>query len=78
MTWCRRAATLPADGVALLVTGGIAAMRSPFVARALRRQGAQVVAFVSTEALRYVTAETFRVEHRPPDRRSAHRRCGAP
>ena len=45
--------------VALLVTGGIAAMKVPFVARALRRQGASVVAFTSAEALRYVTAETL-------------------
>jgi phosphopantothenoylcysteine decarboxylase/phosphopantothenate--cysteine ligase len=45
--------------VALLVTGGIAAMKAPLVARALRRQGAQVVAFASPEALRYVTSETL-------------------
>src|SRR5277367_501149 len=45
--------------VALLVTGGIAAMKIPFVARALRRQGASVVAFPSKEALRYVTAEAL-------------------
>jgi phosphopantothenoylcysteine decarboxylase / phosphopantothenate---cysteine ligase len=45
--------------VALLVTGGIAAMKIPFVARALRRQGADVVAFTSKEALRYVTAEAL-------------------
>src|SRR5277367_4386109 len=45
--------------VALLVTGGIAAMKIPFVARALRRQGAAVVAFTSKEALRYVTAEAL-------------------
>ena len=45
--------------VALLVTGGIAAMKAPFVARALRRQGASVVAFTSAEALRYVTAEAL-------------------
>lgn len=45
--------------VALLVTGGIAAMKIPFVARALRRQGADVVAFASQEALRYVTADTL-------------------
>jgi phosphopantothenoylcysteine decarboxylase/phosphopantothenate--cysteine ligase len=45
--------------VALLVTGGIAAMKIPFVARALRRQGASVVAFTSKEALRYVTAEAL-------------------
>jgi phosphopantothenoylcysteine decarboxylase/phosphopantothenate--cysteine ligase len=57
---------VPAEGthlagrrVALLVTGGIAAMKIPFVARALRRQGASVVAFASKEALRYVTAEAL-------------------
>lgn len=49
------------DGVrvALLVTGSIAAFKSPMVARALRRHGARVIAFVSSEALRYVTAETL-------------------
>jgi phosphopantothenoylcysteine decarboxylase/phosphopantothenate--cysteine ligase len=45
--------------VALLVTGGIAAMKAPLVARALRRQGATVVAFASEEGLRYVTAEAL-------------------
>jgi phosphopantothenoylcysteine decarboxylase/phosphopantothenate--cysteine ligase len=45
--------------VALLVTGGIAAMKIPFVARALRRQGAAVVAFTSKEALRYVTVDAL-------------------
>ena len=32
--------------IALLVTGGIAAMKAPLIARALRRQGADVVAFI--------------------------------
>lgn len=57
---------VPLDGehllgrrVALLVTGGIAAMKAPFIARALRRQGADVVAFVSLEALRYVAEEAL-------------------
>lgn len=45
--------------VALLLTGSIAAMKAPLVARALRRQGADVVAFASGEALRYVTEETL-------------------
>ena len=45
--------------VALLITGGIAAMKTPLLARALRRQGAEVTAFVSAEALRYVTAEAL-------------------
>lgn len=40
--------------IALLVTGGIAAMKAPLVARSLRRYGAEVVAFCSPEALRYV------------------------
>ncbi len=45
--------------IALLVTGSIAAMKAPFIARALRRQGAEVVAFVSSEALRYTTVDTL-------------------
>ncbi|HSM55260.1 MAG TPA: phosphopantothenoylcysteine decarboxylase, partial [Candidatus Sulfomarinibacteraceae bacterium] len=45
--------------VALLVTGGIAAMKAPFIARALRRQGADVVAFASSEGLRYVAEEAL-------------------
>lgn len=45
--------------VALLLTGGIAAMKAPFIARALRRQGADVVAFASSEALRYVAEEAL-------------------
>lgn len=45
--------------IALLVCGSIAAYRSPDVARALRRQGADVVAFVSKEARRYVTLEAL-------------------
>ncbi|MFO0784452.1 MAG: flavoprotein [Phycisphaerales bacterium] len=57
---------VPRDGsaldgarVALMVTGGIAAFKAPMVARALRRQGAQVTAFASAEALRYVTRDTL-------------------
>jgi phosphopantothenoylcysteine decarboxylase/phosphopantothenate--cysteine ligase len=45
--------------VALLVTGGIAAFKAPMIARALRRQGAQVTAFCSEEALRYVTQDAM-------------------
>lgn len=45
--------------VALLVTGGIAAMKAPLIARALRKRGAHVVAFASDEALRYVTADAL-------------------
>jgi phosphopantothenoylcysteine decarboxylase/phosphopantothenate--cysteine ligase len=68
--------------IALLVCGGIAAMKAPFVARALRRRGADVVAFASDEALRYVgrealewatnhplvTSLTWRAEHLSDDR----------
>jgi len=57
---------VPRDGdlldgarVALMVTGGIAAFRTPMLARALRRQGAVVTAFCSEEALRYVTADAL-------------------
>lgn len=45
--------------IALLVTGGIAAMKTPEVARGLRRHGAQVVAFASEDALRYVAREAL-------------------
>lgn len=45
--------------IALLVTGGIAAMKTPQIARALRRHGAQVVAFASEDALRYVAREAL-------------------
>ena len=57
---------VPRDGdlldgvrVALLVTGGIAAFKAPMVAHALRRQGAAVTAFVTTEGLRYVAREAL-------------------
>ena len=57
---------VPLDGnhlqgkrIALLVTGGLAAMKAPTLARSLRRQGAEVTAFVSDEGLRYVTEDTL-------------------
>lgn len=52
--------------VALMVSGGIAAYRTPTLARALRRQGAEVVAFASDEGLRYVTRETLEWATRHP------------
>lgn len=45
--------------IALLVTGGIAAMKAPLLARALRKQGAEVIAFLSAEGARYVTEDTL-------------------
>lgn len=45
--------------VALLVTGGIAAMKAPMLARCLRREGARVTCFATDEALRYVTEDTL-------------------
>lgn len=45
--------------IALMVTGGIAAMKAPFLARALRRRGADVVAFCSEESLHYVGREAL-------------------
>ncbi|MEM8718017.1 MAG: bifunctional phosphopantothenoylcysteine decarboxylase/phosphopantothenate--cysteine ligase CoaBC [Cyanobacteria bacterium P01_G01_bin.39] len=45
--------------IALLVTGSIAALKAPLIARTLRRQGADVVAFVSTQALRYTTIDAL-------------------
>jgi phosphopantothenoylcysteine decarboxylase/phosphopantothenate--cysteine ligase len=52
-------ARLKGKRVALLVTGGIAAMKTPQIARGLRRHGADVVAFASTDALRYVAREAL-------------------
>lgn len=45
--------------IALLITGSIAAMKAPLIARALRKEGANVVAFTSTEALRYTTIDAL-------------------
>jgi phosphopantothenoylcysteine decarboxylase/phosphopantothenate--cysteine ligase len=64
---------VPRDGdhlagkrVALLVTGGIAAYRTPILARNLRRQGADVVVFASDEGLRYVARDTLEWASRNP------------
>lgn len=46
---------LRGKNVALLVCGGIAAIKAPMLARDLRRQGAGVTAFVSADALNYTT-----------------------
>jgi phosphopantothenoylcysteine decarboxylase/phosphopantothenate--cysteine ligase len=45
--------------IALLITGSIAAMKAPLIARSLRRRGADVVAFASPEALRYTTIDAL-------------------
>ncbi|MEM1204728.1 MAG: phosphopantothenoylcysteine decarboxylase [Acidobacteriota bacterium] len=45
--------------VALMICGGIAAMKIPLLARSLRKQGAEVVAFVTEDALRYVTEDAL-------------------
>lgn len=55
----REGEQLAGKRIALMVTGGIAAMKTPLLARALRRRGAVVVAFLSEEGRRYVTEETL-------------------
>lgn len=55
----RRGDLLAGKRVALLVCGGIAALRAPMLARALRRQGAEVTAFLSEEAHRYVAPDAL-------------------
>ena len=45
--------------VALLVTGGIAAYRTPGLARELRRNGAQVCAYATPSALQFVTRDSL-------------------
>jgi phosphopantothenoylcysteine decarboxylase/phosphopantothenate--cysteine ligase len=52
--------------IALLVCGGIAAMKTPLLARELRKYGAEVTAFVSQDALRYVASDALAwATHRP-------------
>lgn len=55
----RRSDWLRGKHIALLVCGGIAAFKSPLLARELRRHGAEVTVFVSQEALRYVTPDSL-------------------
>ncbi len=50
---------LKEKNIALLVSGGIAALKSPLLARELRRHGANVTVYVSEEALRYTTLDTL-------------------
>jgi phosphopantothenoylcysteine decarboxylase/phosphopantothenate--cysteine ligase len=45
--------------IALMVCGGIAAMKAPALARAIRRRGAEVVAFLSKQARRYVAPDAL-------------------
>lgn len=45
--------------IALLLTGSIASIKIPEIARALRSEGADVVAFASPEALRYTTIDAL-------------------
>lgn len=45
--------------IALLISGGIAAMKAPFLARALRRHGARVTAYLSDEGARYVAVDAL-------------------
>lgn len=75
--------SLQGKRIALIVCGGIAAMKAPFVARAIRQLGANVVAFMTAESLRYVGKDamewstlnpiieglTFRAEHLSQDAR---------
>ena len=45
--------------IALMVSGSIAAFKTPMVARELRRHGAAVTTYASRSALRYVSAEAL-------------------
>lgn len=45
--------------IAYMVSGGIAAFKAPTIARALRKQGADVIAYCSREALRYTTEDAL-------------------
>jgi phosphopantothenoylcysteine decarboxylase/phosphopantothenate--cysteine ligase len=54
-----KSTALQGKRIALLLSGGIACIKIPLLARELRRHGAQVVAIVSEEALRYVTRDAL-------------------
>jgi phosphopantothenoylcysteine decarboxylase/phosphopantothenate--cysteine ligase len=45
--------------VALVLTGGIAAIKAPFIARLLRRYGADVVVYATENALKFVTVDSL-------------------
>lgn len=45
--------------IALLLTGSIAAYRAPDLVRELRREGAEVVVFITREGLRYVSKDAL-------------------
>jgi phosphopantothenoylcysteine decarboxylase / phosphopantothenate---cysteine ligase len=55
----REGSHLEGKRIALLITGGIASMKAPFIVRALRKQGADVVVFASEEAMRYTTIDAL-------------------
>ena len=50
---------LSGKSIALLITGSIAAYRMPDLIRDFRREGADVVVYVTTEGLRYVAKEAL-------------------
>ncbi len=45
--------------IALMITGSIASMKAPTIARSLRRYGADVQVYASEEGLRYTTLEAL-------------------
>ena len=50
---------LAGKSIALLITGGIASIKAPFIARLLRKHGAGVMVYASPESLRYTTGEAL-------------------
>lgn len=50
---------LEGQRIALMICGGIAAFKMPMLARTLRKSGAEVTAFASKDALRYVTEDAL-------------------
>lgn len=45
--------------IALIITGGIAAIKAPFIVRSLRSHGADVVVYASQNALKFTTVEAL-------------------
>lgn len=51
---------LQGKSIALCITGSVAAMKTPLLARALRRYGAEVTVFIDKSGLRFVAADALR------------------
>ncbi|MBT4761130.1 MAG: bifunctional phosphopantothenoylcysteine decarboxylase/phosphopantothenate--cysteine ligase CoaBC [Bdellovibrionaceae bacterium] len=50
---------LEGKNIALMICGGVASMKAPLLARELRRHGAKITIYASSEALKYAAADSL-------------------